>query len=280
MRVRIAGVLVALIVTTLIAKLGAQTVGDLASEPPAAPQQAQLALAPGTSAECTDRVTRSNVLLSVLVPIIGFPTLVLDFFADEGWVWVEPNGRRIRNLRGRVTGPTLHNLEISRPGVAAPDSYANHESHDFTFNVRLDGGQEDLLSPASEDSDGDGVLDMIHIEWETGISPDEKTGDGSSPMFPKWAWPSVGDRVWVEGHWVYDCGHEEEEGGDDFYYTEIHPARAVATMREQAGTLPGSGATPVPITKTDVYIHGRGGYVVDQLNCGIDIVYDPLANCP
>ena len=259
MRVRITGALVALIIANLITNLGARTVEDPPIEAPTAPREVQLPLAPGTSAECTDRITRANVLLTVLVPIIGFPTLVLDFFADEGWVWVEPNGRRIRHLSGRVSGPTIHNLEISSPGVPAPDSYANHDSHDFIFNVRLDPGQEDLLSPVSADSDGDGKPDMIHIEWETGISPAAKTGDGSSPIFPKWAWPSVGDRVWVEGHWVYDCGHEEEEEGDDFFYTEIHPARAVATMREQAGTLPGSGATPVPITKTDVNIHGRGG---------------------
>ena len=282
MRVRVTGALVALMIASFLTNLGASTIE---SGPPigspAAPRQTQLPLAPGTSSECTDRITRANVLLTVLLPIIGWPTLILDFFADEGWVWVEPNGRRIQALSGRVTGPTIHNLDINPPGVPAPDSYANHESHDFIFNVKVDGGQEYLLSPVSADSDGDGNPDTIHIEWETGISPAAKTGDGSSPIFPKWAWPSVGDRVWVEGHWVYDCGHEEEDdGGDDFYYTEIHPARAVATMREQAGTLPGSGTTPVPITKTDVYIHGIGGYVVDQLNCGIDIVYDPFANCP
>src|SRR5262245_35259759 len=282
MRVRTTtGALVALLLASLITSLSAHAAGD---PPPIAastvPRQVQQQLASGRSAECTDRITNVNVLLSVLLPVIGLPALLLDFFSDEGWVWVEPEGRRIRNLTGRVTGPTSHNLEISNPGVPAPDSYANHDSHDFIFNIRLDDGQQDLISPASVDSDGDGEKDLIHVEWETGINPLLTSGDGVNPMFAKWVWPSVGDRVWVEGHWVYDCGHEEEEDDGDFYYTEIHPARAVATMRDQAAPLPGSGATPVPVTKTDLLIHGIGGYVVEQLHCGIDVVYDPFANCP
>jgi hypothetical protein len=85
-------------------------------------------------------------------------------------------------------------------------------------------------------------------------------------------WPSEGDRVWAEGHWVFDCGHANEDQSEPRYNSEIHPPRAVASMRDQAATLPGTGATPVPATATDLYIHGVGGFVVDQLNCGMAII--------
>ena len=175
-----------------------------------------------------------------------FGTLGFDR-PDEGWAWVE----RARPLR-QATG-------IARnPRVASNDTPATHESHDVDFELELDPNQESLLS----------IRDMLSVEWETGIDPSEKTGDGASPIFPKWAWPSDGDRVWLEGHWVHDCGHPE----NGLYKTEIHPPRAIATMREQAAPIPGSGLTPVPVTKTDVYITGRGGFLVEQLNCGVDII--------
>ena len=30
-------------------------------------------------------------------------------------------------------------------------------------------------------------------------------------------------------------------------------------MRDQVGTLPGTGTTPVPLTAVDLYIHGNAG---------------------
>lgn len=56
-----------------------------------------------------------------------------------------------------------------------------------------------------------------------GARPEETVGDGASPIFPKWAWASVGDRVWLNGAWVYDIGHPEGEEAPFKYRTEIHP---------------------------------------------------------
>jgi len=126
----------------------------------------------------------------------------------------------------------------------------------------------------------------IELEWELGVTPGETSGDGASPFLPRWVLPNVGDRVWTEGHWVFDCGHGKKIGGEfidvngipvlfgavEHFRTEIHPGRAVASMRPQAGTLPGTGTTPVPVTATDLYIHGRGAFMVQQLECGIDII--------
>ena len=63
----------------------------------------------------------------------------------------------------------------------------------------VDPGQDDLLSVQPSD--------YLGVEWETGIRPWEKSGDGAAPSVPKWMWPADGDRVWAEGHWVFDCGH-------------------------------------------------------------------------
>jgi hypothetical protein len=127
--------------------------------------------------------------------------------------------------------------------------------------VRLDPNQTFLLSTQEDES--------LPIEWESGIRPNEKSGDGARPIFPKWAWPSEGDRVWVEGNWIFDCGHPNDDG---LYHTEIHPARALASMRDVAAPIPGSGTTPVPVTLTDLYISGKGGFAPNQLNCGPDII--------
>ena len=126
---------------------------------------------------------------------------------------------------------------------------------------------DDLLDPND---------DSLPIEWEAGIRPWEKTGDGANPIFPKWAWPSNGDRVWVDGNWIYDCGHPDEDS--NLYRAEIHPARALATMRDQAAPLPGTGLTPVPVTLTDLYISGNGGFTPNQLNCGPDIILGPYGS--
>ena len=205
-------------------------------------------LNPGVSIICGELRIGIDLLLFEWTPF-GLP--------DEGWHWIDTS-QKLRFATGRVWD--VH--------VAGPDTPATHDSHDADFKIRLDPGQEDLLSVVSSDEDTDGTVDSLAVEWESGIRPEEKSGDGANPTFPKWAWPSDGDRVWTDGHWVFDCGHPS--GG--LFHPEIHPARAVASMRNQAATLPGTGSTPVPVTLTDLYIHGRGGYMVNQLNCGIDII--------
>lgn len=201
---------------------------------------AQLPRNPGVSTVCGTFTIDINFL-------IGSISIVeLD---DEAWAYVDPQ-RKIRSATGVAQDPH----------IAAIDSFSNHDSHDFDFHLLLDPDpdQEDLLSIQ--------VADAIGVEWETGIRPFETHGDGATPTAPKWAWPSDGDRVWVDGNWIFDCGHPDEDTG--LYKTEIHPPRAMASMREQAGPLPGTGLTAVPITMTDLYISGRGGFTPNQLNCG------------
>lgn len=198
---------------------------------------AQLQRNPGVSQVCGTFSIDLNLFIG---------SITIAELNDEAWAYVDPAQKR-RFATGVAEGVK----------VAAIDSFSNHDSHDLDFHLVLDPGQDDLMSI----QDGN----YIGVEWETGIRSNESTGDGAVPTFPKWMWPSEGDRIWVDGNWIFDCGHP---GNNGLYKTEIHPPRAMAVMRDQAGPLPGTGVTPVPITKTDLYISGLGGFTPNQLNCG------------
>jgi hypothetical protein len=102
-----------------------------------------------------------------------------------------------------------------------------HDSHDLTIDIHpdpvyLNSPSLPLLSNGNHDSSGEGPTidgifpnpayspDTFHVEWEAGILANEFTGEGSAHFFPKWAWPSIGDRVWVNGSWIFDCGHPKK----------------------------------------------------------------------
>jgi uncharacterized repeat protein (TIGR01451 family) len=227
---------------------------------------AQAAVEPvdGSLADCKGPLF--SIFESVIVgPIEAAAALIGEPFEvpEPGWEFVDSS-----NWFRSVTG------SITRSKVTHTDFPVNHDSHDHNFDIDVDPGQEGLLSdvnpPNNEDDVGsvDDLLDptKIEIEWETA-------------HFPPWAWPSVGDRVWVDGNWIFDCGHAKRVGGINHYHTEIHPPRAVASMRDQLRTMPGTGTTPVRVTATDLYIHGRGGFVTEQLQCGLDVVIAPVPGC-
>ena len=189
----------------------------------------------------------------------------LDVGASPGWVWVNkgnPGFPQFRSVSGRVTTSKVTHSDY-------PDA---HDSHDHNTDVRVDPGSEDILSDVGRDEDGDLNPDTLELEWEAGIATFETSGDGFMHFFPKWAWPVEGDRVWANGDWVFDCGHPKEVDGINHQRTELHPLRAVASMRQQIRTLPGTGTTPVPVTATDLYIHGRSGVVTDILDCGLEVL--------
>ena len=148
--------------------------------------------------------------------------------------------------------------------VATIDYPTTHDTHDQNTVIIVDEGQEDILSNGNGVDEDFGVV-TFEIEWETGITPGEKSGDGADPFYPREVWANAGDRFWAEGHWIFDCGHST----DGKYPAEIHPPRAAAAMRQTSYPLYATGATPVPVTMTDLYIHGRAGFVVDVLNCGM-----------
>jgi RTX calcium-binding nonapeptide repeat (4 copies)/PKD domain len=199
------------------------------------------------------RVLDLSLIIAAAVaanPSIGITAAVINAILgiDEstaGWVWVDPS-QKYKSVTGTVT----------ESFVTHTDFPANHDSHDQNTHIKVDPEYDNLLSVINDPGE-------IEVEWETGILPYEHGGDGANPIFPKWVWPSAGDRVWVEGNWIYDAGHP-----DDFkrYRSEIHPPRAFATMRDRVMSMPDTGSVPVHVTATDLYIHGNGGYATEVLN--------------
>lgn len=253
-----------------------------------------------SKAACRSRAIRCEQLEDRRVlALSGIPTAAspcTDFFIDfglvdvdipdPGWTWVNPDFP-IREVAGLVTNSKVTHTDF--PTV--------HDSHDQNTDILVDPEYlndpvaGDLISIANGLSEDGGPYDpdlvpqepnTIEVEWETGIAPSEHSGDGTAgldggPMFPKWAWPSPGDRVWFAGHHIYDCGHPLEFTDDtERTHSEIHPAIAVASMRNQVDTLPATGTTPVPIVATDLYIHGDGGFATDVMFCGGAIIVNDL----
>lgn len=236
----------------------------------------------GTSQDCVD--FKLDILSGFITDVLELGVLddlgIYDIdeevfkadLPDEGWVWADPENH-YREVEGIVT--------VSK--TAAIDFPATHDSHDQNTLIRVDAEYKGLLgrvnSPNAEGVTPLVAPEIIEMEWEHGTFVDETGRNEPERFFPRWAWPAAGDRVWTEGHWVLDCGHATSVDGADHFRTEIHPARAIASMRQQVHALPGSGTTQVPVTATDLYAHGRAGFMMEILTHGqgviLDDVFDP-----
>src|SRR5262249_48614405 len=75
-----------------------------------------------------------------------------------------------------------------------------------------------------------------------------------------WNWPTVGDRVHVEGLWIWDRGHPPAS-------TEIHPPRLVAIQRKLPTTTRRDPIEPGPTllaTRADIFAGGDGGALLNN----------------
>ena len=144
----------------------------------------------GSNPACDDLRVHVNLL-------VGQPE-VFDA-SDEGWVWVQANRPGLPKFR-EVSGLVI------RSRVATVDNPTTHDTHDQNTVLIIDPGQEDILSNGIR-IDPDLGIREFEIEWETGIRPSEKSGDGADPYYPRTMWAVAGDRFWAEGHWIFDCGH-------------------------------------------------------------------------
>jgi hypothetical protein len=195
-----------------------------------------------------------------LINILG---LAEKDIPDPGWVWVDSHSK-FRWVSGTVASSE----------VTHSDFPASHDSHDEDIYLRVDPGQENRLSDTNYPNEDDQSVSkeellqptIIELEWEAGTPTYQTFSYRAEKTFPHWVWPSVGDRVWAEGNWVFDCGHGTTVDGVLHRRTEIHPPRAIATMRDQVVNWPDVG--PMLITATELYVHGQAGAVTDILNCG------------
>jgi hypothetical protein len=177
----------------------------------------------------------------------------------------DPANRILAVLDGRVTDTE----------VAFHDVPINHYTHDMTFHVRPDATPDNrytnLLGIQIDPKTGQRSQQQeIEVEWETGLGAANsgnpfttvnKAGQ-SGGLFSAGHqrgqmlsfWPTQGDRVHVEGLWVWDRGHPPAK-------TEIHPPRLVATQRQLLSTV-----NPDPSkfslsysTEIDVFASGDSG---------------------
>ena len=112
------------------------------------------------------------------------------------------------------------------------------------FLCRFDTQYTYLNSQANiEDHGGE-----LECEWDTAF-------------LPSWAWPQDGDRVWIVGRWIYDCGHPTVHG----HKSEIHPPKAVASFRTEAVQFEGNPG-PTRATTTALFIGREGGYWRQPIN--------------
>src|SRR5262249_40080710 len=96
--------------------------------------------------------------------------------------------------------------------------------------------------PEGKCDDGSTTTDRCHhtemeVEWDNAALMDEHEGfQRIWGAVPEFVWPGGGDRVWVMGRWIFDCGHPgvpRQAAQDRFvkYGSEIHPPRAMVTYR-------------------------------------------------
>jgi hypothetical protein len=125
--------------------------------------------------------------------------------------WVPVKTPDVRTAEGLVTRGTIARTDFPlKPW---------HQYYDWCFHISLDRKYTYLLSRGNLDDHGGD----LECEWDTGF-------------LPSWAWPQQGDRIWMIGRWIYDCGHPGASG----HKSELHPPRAIATFRSEAVQFEGN----------------------------------------
>jgi hypothetical protein len=232
----------------------------------------------------------------VWVPILG--PILKDFR--------HPFPNDVTVLEGRVIGhnekfqsrlllPREATTDQAPSEVAEEDLPWNHYTHDKTMDVVPDPGYKHLLSSFLT-ADGTKTHESMEVEWENGSVGAEVVNDdivlaedfvwGGLPTF---AWASPGDRVWVAGRWIFDCGHPGSGDSSQVQFSsEIHPPRVMVVFRlnhrvallktgiesdqatgERAPSawLPVTGGgTALPVTEADIFVSGNGGGANDNCN--------------
>jgi hypothetical protein len=104
--------------------------------------------------------------------------------------------------------------------IASSDDPITHTSYDVNIDITVD-RVDDFLTGTSRDATAE--RGTIHIERESG-------------SFPFWALPQPGDRIDVDGAWVWDCDHYLPNGEK----TELHPFNVAWVQRHPGRTSPTS----------------------------------------
>jgi uncharacterized protein (TIGR03437 family) len=181
--------------------------------------------------------------------------------ADPNWVSVWDN--RPVQIYGTVAAVNAGGAD--QPSrVSYEDDPITHYAHDVNVYLLPDQQYRWVIGTANYASNGEdeaGVaLGRIEVEWESLNNGNTASYGAGQIGLPDWAIPTTGDRIYVLGRWVLDCGHPEV--GDR---TELHPPRLIAVMRQRLGV----SSTGSEAAQVDVYVSGHGGGA-NQYPSGMD----------
>ena len=193
----------------------------------------------GLSAAFAVRAAWSQRVLPVVGPATDLLPVSSTLATQRGCRTARPNSAGLSpewvSVQSADT-PAIAEGVVRQSHVATNDAPNSHLGHDQNFVVALDSAYNHLNSDANDVENNERLMEM---EWDM-------------TFFPPQFWPTPGDRVWMMGRWVFDCGHPEG------YHTEFHPPLAVAFTHLEPTTLPGDTA-PTLTNRCSIYIGGRGG---------------------
>jgi hypothetical protein len=209
----------------------------------------------------------------VPVQLLGFTVANPDSGrAYPQWVPVEDDAAAV--LEGVVAAKA--DAPDAGPNVAVGDLPTSHHTHDMCFPIKPDETPDNrftnLLGTQVHADGHESTQPLIGIEWESGLGADN---DGNPAAAPNrkgdsfgyysaghrrgdtiWNWPTEGDRIHVEGLWIWDRAHPPSK-------TELHPARLTAITRDLPDVGP-DGDGPVA-TRCDIFASGDGGAHMNNL---------------
>lgn len=176
-----------------------------------------------------------GLMLPAWVPIAGTTSVVRDHTTGETRFAADFSGET-RTIEGILVKSKITDNDFPfQPW---------HTYYDWNFYVRADTQYTYLNSPTNiEEDEG-----LIECEWDTAF-------------LPSWAWPQDGDRIWLVGRWIYDCGHPTVHG----HKSEIHPPKAIASFRSEAVQFEGNPG-PTRANTTALFIGREGGYWRQPIN--------------
>lgn len=145
-----------------------------------------------------------------------------------------------------------------------------HRWYDWNFHITPDSGYAYVVGPGNGGPSKKELDEMkkkgerwlgkagsLECEWDCGAF-----GAKPGPMFASdWAWPLTGQRVWISGRWIYDCGHaSSDDKSVGKMRTELHPIKAVASARWEAIKFPENNGLYVPAIQFMFFASKTGGY--------------------
>lgn len=153
--------------------------------------------------------------------------------------WVSVDDRETRTVEGILVKSKITHTDFPpRPW---------HTYYDWNFFVRVDRQYSYLLSQYNINHavDGpEGVLfsDVMECGWDTGFFPGRAQQESEQQIV---IWPQVGDRIWMVGRWIYDCGHpcnpDRDHPADPTNHgpnkTEIHPPKSRGVLPSWSSSI-------------------------------------------